>query len=123
MGNIRVGSVQEALSRLNSPGKTAKVANRRGSSPSSAQPNPSAPFNAWQRANAALREAEHRGAPHTELVRLAEQVIRTRNALVLDRLEAGWQPRDDVLHHLISDEELLREKDDSSHQDITASAT
>jgi hypothetical protein len=90
---------------------------------SSAQPNPSAPFNAWQRANAALREAEHRGAPHAELVRLAEQVIRTRNALVLDRLNAGWQPHEDVLHHLVSDEELLREKDDSSHQDITASAT
>ena len=88
---------------------------------SNAQPNPSAPFNAWQRATAALREAEHRHATHAEIVRLAEQVIRTRNALVLDRLEAGWQPRDDVLHHLISDEELLREKDDSSYQDITAS--
>jgi hypothetical protein len=90
---------------------------------SNLQPNPSAPFNAWQRATAALREAEHRGAPHAEIVRIAEQVIRTRNALVLDRLEAGWQPRDDVLHHLISDEELLREKDDSSYQDIIASTT
>jgi hypothetical protein len=88
---------------------------------SNVQPNPSAPFNAWQRATAALREAEHRGASHADVVRLAEQVIRTRNALVLDRLEAGWQPRGDVLHHLISDEELLREKDDSSQQDITAS--
>jgi hypothetical protein len=90
---------------------------------SNTQPNPSAPFNAWQRATAALREAEHRGAAHTETVRLAEQVIRARNALVLDRLEAGWQPCDDVLHHLISDEELLREKDDSSYRDITASTT
>ena len=90
---------------------------------SNAQPNPSAPFNAWQRATAALREAEHRGATHPEIVRLAEQVIRTRNALVLDRLQAGWQPHHDVLHHLISDEELLREKDDSSYQDITASTT
>jgi hypothetical protein len=88
-----------------------------------AQPNPSAPFNAWQRATAALREAEHRGAPHPEIVRLAEQVIRTRNALVLDRLEAGWQPRGDVLHHLMSDEDLLNEKDDSNYQDIIASAT
>ena len=87
---------------------------------SNPQPNPSAPFNAWQRATVALREAEHRGAAHAEIVRLAEQVIRTRNALVLDRLEAGWQPRDDVLHHLISDEELLREKDDSSHHDVSA---
>jgi hypothetical protein len=88
-----------------------------------AQPNPSAPFNAWQRATAALREAEHRSAAHAEIVRLAEQVIRTRNALVLDRLAAGWQPHDEVLHHLISDEELLREKDDSSHQNITASTS
>ncbi|HZV27639.1 MAG TPA: hypothetical protein VFG00_15280 [Acidothermaceae bacterium] len=91
--------------------------------PISAQPNPSAPFNAWQRATAALREAEHRGATHGEVVPLAEQVIRTRNALVLDRLEAGWQPHDDVLQHLISDEELLRERDDSSYQEITASTT
>lgn len=83
-------------------------------------PNPSAPFNAWQRATAALRAAEGRGAPHSEIVRLAEQVIRTRNALVLDRLAAGWQPRDDILNHLLSDEELLREKDDSDHHDISA---
>ncbi len=90
---------------------------------SSAQPNPSAPFNAWQRATAALREAEHRGAPHAEIVRLAEQVIRGRNALVLDRLNAGWQPHDDVLQHLLADEDLLCEKDDSSHLDVTASTT
>jgi len=90
---------------------------------SNAQPNPSAPFNAWQRATASLREAEHRGAPHADIVRLAEQVIRTRNALVLDRLEAGWQPHDEVLHHLISDEELLRERDDSSYHDISASTS
>jgi hypothetical protein len=89
----------------------------------SAQPNPSAPFNAWQRATAALREAEHRGATHPEIVRLAEQVIRSRNALVLDRLEAGWEPHEDILQHLIADEELLREKDDSSHEDIKASTT
>lgn len=90
---------------------------------SNAQPNPSAPFNAWKRATAALREAEHRGAAHAEIVRLAEHVIRTRNALVLDRLDAGWQPRDDVLHHLMSDEDLLREKDDSDQQDIAAITT
>ncbi len=90
---------------------------------SNAQPNPSAPFNAWQRATAALRAAEHRAATHPEIVRLAEQVIRTRNALVLDRLAAGWEPRENVLHHLISDEELLREKDDCTHRDISASTT
>jgi hypothetical protein len=88
---------------------------------SHALPNPSAPFNAWQRTTAALRAAESRGAPHAEIVRLAEQVIRTRNALVLDRLAAGWQPRDDILRHLISDEDLLREKDDSAHHEIPAS--
>jgi hypothetical protein len=88
---------------------------------SNAQPNPSAPFNAWQRATAALRAAEHGGAPHAEIVQLAEQVIRARNTLVLDRLAAGWEPSDDILHHLVSDEELLRERDDSSHHDITAS--
>jgi hypothetical protein len=115
--------MQEALSRLKFPGYQRRWRTDVASAHNSAQPNPSAPFNAWQRATAALREAEHRGAPHSEIVRLAEQVIRTRNALVLDRLEAGWQPHDDVLQHLISDEELLREKDDSSHQDITASAT
>ena len=86
------------------------------------RPNPSAPFNAWQRPPQRF-ERQNTAAPPRGIVRLAEQVIRTRNALVLDRLEAGWQPHDDVLQHLISDEELLREKDDSSHQDITASAT
>jgi hypothetical protein len=88
---------------------------------SSTQPNPSAPFNAWQRATAALRAAEHRGAAHPEIVQLAEQVIRTRNALVLDRLAAGWQPPDDILQQLISDEELLRERDDCTHSDTPAS--
>jgi hypothetical protein len=86
---------------------------------SDAQPNPSAPFNAWQRATAALRTAEHRGAAHPAIVQLAEQVIRTRNALVLDRLAAGWQPPDDILQHLISDEELLREKDDCTQSDLS----
>jgi hypothetical protein len=90
---------------------------------SSAQPNPSAPFNAWQRATAALRAAEHSGAQHAEIVQLAEQVIRARNALVLDRLAAGWEPSDHILHHLMSDEDLLRERDDSSHHDISASTT
>jgi hypothetical protein len=89
--------------------------------PRNGLPNPSAPFNAWQRATAALRAAEQRGAAHAEIVQLAEQVIRARNAMVLDRLAAGWQPRDDVLHRLICDEELLREKDDSSDQDVPAS--
>jgi hypothetical protein len=77
-------------------------------------PSPSAPFDAWQRATAALRAAEARGASHEEIVRLSEQVIRSRNALTLDRTQAGWEPPDDVLRHLIGDELLLRQRDDST---------
>ena len=76
-------------------------------------PSPAEPFDAWQRACAALRAAEARKAPHAEVVRLAEEVIRTRNALTTDRLLAGWQPRDDILRHLTADEDLLRESDDA----------
>ena len=77
-------------------------------------PSPSAPFDAWQRATAALRGAEAAGAPHNEIVRLSEQVIRARNALTLDRAQAGWEPPDDVLRHLVGDELLLLQRDDSS---------
>jgi hypothetical protein len=77
-------------------------------------PSPSAPFDAWQRASAALRAAETSGAPHDEIVQLSEQVIRARNALTLDRAQAGWEPPDDVLRHLIGDELLLEQRDDSS---------
>jgi hypothetical protein len=76
-------------------------------------PSPAEPFDAWQRARAVLRAAEVRKAPHAEVVRLAEEVIRTRNALTIDRLEAGWQPREDILRHLSADEDLLREGDDA----------
>lgn len=76
-------------------------------------PSPSEPFDAWQRASAALRAAEARGATHAEIVRLSEQVIRARNALTLDRTNAGWNPPDDVLRHLIGDEFLLTQRDDS----------
>lgn len=77
-------------------------------------PSPSAPFDAWQRATTTLRAAEARGAPHDEIVHLSEQVIRARNALTLDRTQAGWDPPDDVLRHLIGDELLLQQRDDSS---------
>jgi len=76
-------------------------------------PSPSEPFDAWQRASAALRAAEARGATHDEVVRLSEQVIRARNALTLDRTNAGWNPPDDVLRHLLGDELLLTQSDDS----------
>jgi hypothetical protein len=77
-------------------------------------PLPSQPFDDWQRATAALRAAEARGAPHAEIVRLAEEVIRTRNALTMDRVAAGWEPPDDILRRIGADEQLLAERDDAS---------
>lgn len=70
-------------------------------------------FQAWQRARAALRDAERRGADYSEIVRLSAEVILARNELTVDRLQAGWRPPDDVLKHLIADEQLLREDDDT----------
>ena len=77
-------------------------------------PPASLPFHEWQRAVAALRAAEFRGDPHPEILRLAAKVIRTRNAMTVDRLRAGWHPPDDILKHLIVDEQLLRERDDTT---------
>ncbi len=74
----------------------------------------SLPFEHWQRAVVALRAAEARAAPYAEIMRLSAAVIRTRNALILDRVEAGWRPTRDVLEHVSSDAQLLREHDDSS---------
>ncbi|HEY8728495.1 MAG TPA: hypothetical protein VIL94_02860 [Acidothermaceae bacterium] len=76
-------------------------------------PSASEPFDAWQRASAALRAAEARGAAHDDILRLSEQVIRARNALTLDRTNAGWNAPDDVLRHLLGDELLLTQSDDS----------
>jgi hypothetical protein len=77
-------------------------------------PSPSSPFQEWQRAVAALRSAEDRGAAHADLVRLSAEVIRARNAMMVDRIQAGWQPPDDILKHLVVDDQLLRERDDSA---------
>jgi hypothetical protein len=77
-------------------------------------PTPSLPFQEWQRALAVLRAAEARGDSHTEVLRLSAEVIRTRNAMTVDRLQAGWQPSDRVLKHLMVDDQLLREGDDSA---------
>jgi hypothetical protein len=41
-------------------------------------------------------------------------VIRTRNALTLNRVYAGWEAPDDILKHLTADEQLLRERDDTT---------
>jgi hypothetical protein len=77
-------------------------------------PSPSLPFQEWQRAVAALRSAEARGDSHPEVLRLSAEVIRTRNELTVDRLQAGWHPPDDILKHLMVDDQLLREKDDAA---------
>ena len=77
-------------------------------------PSAAEPFLEWQRAVAALKAAEFRGAEHAEIVRLSAEVIRTRNAMTVDRLQAGWQPPDDILKHLSADEQLLREQDDTA---------
>ena len=76
-------------------------------------PDAQSPFEAWQRARAALKEAERRGADHAEIRRRSAEVIRTRNLVTVDRLSAGWQPPDDILKHLTVDEQLLREHDDA----------
>jgi hypothetical protein len=74
----------------------------------------SSPFREWQRAIAALKAAELRGEGHAELVRLSADVIRARNAVTVDRLQAGWQPPDDILMHLTVDDQLLSERDDTA---------
>ena len=75
--------------------------------------DPVRPFRNWQAAVAALRAAEMRGDEHAEIVRLSAEVIRTRNAMTADRIDAGWNAPDDILRHLVVDDQLLREKDDA----------
>jgi hypothetical protein len=65
------------------------------------------PFNAWHCACAALRLAEACGDTGSELIRLSEEVVRARNALIRDRMRAGWQPSEEVLADLYRDELLL----------------
>jgi hypothetical protein len=85
---------------------------------SAATPAPSQPFRDWQRAINSLNSAEAHGAPHPTIVRLAAEVIRTRNALTVDRLEAGWLAPPDVLRRLAADARLLNEKDDAGDAPI-----
>ncbi len=61
-------------------------------------------FQLWQRALVALRDAEKRGAPHAEIVQLSADVIRARNAVTVDRMQAGWNAPDDILSRLTSDD-------------------
>jgi hypothetical protein len=75
--------------------------------------DPVQPFRDWQEACARLRAAETLGGDYSDIVRLSAEVIRTRNALTLDQVRAGWSAPDDILRHLTLDERLLREKDDA----------
>ena len=61
---------------------------------------------------AELKTAEARGVDHDQILVLSERVIRARNALTVDRMQAGWSPPDDILNHLTVDDRLLRESDD-----------
>jgi hypothetical protein len=76
---------------------------------------PARPFDDWRRAVAALSAAEKSGAPHADLVRLSEEVIRTRNVLALDRLAAGMLLPEQTARYLPADERLLSEEDDTTH--------
>ena len=75
-------------------------------------PSPSQPFHEWQQAAAELKTAEACGVDHDQILRLSERVIRARNALTVDRMQAGWSQPDDILNRLTVDDRLLRERDD-----------
>ncbi|HEY5050765.1 MAG TPA: hypothetical protein VII50_07670 [Acidothermaceae bacterium] len=68
-------------------------------------------FDDWQRAGAALRTAESRGACDDEVLPLAEAVLRTRVAVLRDRIAAGWQPSDEMMRDLEVDTQLMLEAD------------
>jgi len=70
-------------------------------------------FRDWQKACAIRRVAETRGDYNTDIVRSSGEVVRTRNALTLDRLRAGRNAPEDIVRHLTLDDLLLREKDDA----------
>jgi hypothetical protein len=78
----------------------------------------SLPFRDWKRATDALRAAEARLAPHAELVRRSDDVIRTRNMLTADWLDAGLALSDALVHQFAADAELLRQSDDTIHSDL-----
>jgi hypothetical protein len=70
------------------------------------------PSRECRRAVAALNGAQARSASHEEILRLSAEVIRTRNAMTVDRLQAGWLAPADILKHLTADGQLLGERDD-----------
>ena len=71
-------------------------------------------FRDWQKACAIRRVTETLGDDHSDIVRLSGEVIRTRNALTMDQVHAGWNPPDEILRHLTLDDQLLREGDDTA---------
>jgi hypothetical protein len=79
--------------------------------PTSGASNLAQLFDDWQRAGAALRNAEARGAGDDEILPLAEEVLRTRVAVLRDRIAAGWQPSDEVMRGLEVDSQLMTEAD------------
>ena len=71
-------------------------------------------FRDWQKACAIRRVTETRGDDRSDIVRLSGEVIRTRDALTMDQVHAGWDAPDDILRHMTSGELLLVQGDDAS---------
>ncbi len=85
--------------------------------PMSAEAMPSTvwlPFQEWRLALAALRNAEAQRNSHSELVRLSEEVIRTRNILIAARLADGYTLPAEAVRQVEADAELLRHPDDTA---------
>lgn len=62
-----------------------------------------------------LSQAEEQAAPYGELVLLSEKVILARNALALDP-PAAWWVHAPALTHLVADEILAQQPDDTGQQ-------
>ena len=73
-------------------------------------------FADWSGAFARLAAAERCHAPHTELVQLSAEVIRTRNILALDRQAAGLPLPGDMVRLIVADEHLLKQPDDTRYE-------
>jgi hypothetical protein len=61
-----------------------------------------------------LRKAEAQPKSHAELVRLSEEVIRTRNMLIAARLADGFTLPADAVRQVEADAELLRHPHDAA---------
>jgi hypothetical protein len=85
--------------------------NHSGAINEASEDDPLQSFREWQKASAIRRVAEARGDDHRDIVRLAGEVVRTRNALTLDRLRAARNAPEDIVRHITLDDLLLPEKD------------